>query len=59
MYRGVICDYMSMIEEDIISLLWQVNYIIDPLVYIFLDPDVKKVLKGKICQKLGLDQRCT
>ena len=50
---------MSMIEEDIISLLWQVNYIIDALVYIFLDPAVKKVLRGKICQKLGLDQRYT
>ena len=48
-YRGVICDYMSVIEEDIIALLWQVNYIIDPLVYIFLDPAVRKVLKGKIC----------
>ena len=58
-YRGVICDYMSMIEKDIISLLWQVNYIIDALVYIFLDPAVKKVLKGKICQKLSLDQRYT
>ena len=54
-YRGVIFDYMSMTEEEIISLMWQINYILDPLVYIFFDPAIRKVLKRKICRKPGLD----
>ena len=49
-------SWMSMIEEYIISLLWQVNYIIDPLAYIFLDSAVRKALKGKICPKSCLNR---
>ena len=55
MYRGVIFHYMSMTEEGIISLMWHMNYILDPLVYIFFDPAFRKVLKRKICWKSGLD----
>ena len=54
-YRGVIFDYMSMTESGIISLMWQVNYILDPLVYIFFDPAIRKALKKKICWKSGLE----
>ena len=36
--------------------MWQVrSYIRDPLVYVFLNPAIRKVLKRKICRISGLE----
>ena len=52
----VVIPDIYFVYRGVISLMWQVrSYILDPLVYVFLDPAIRKVLKRKICRKSGLE----
>ncbi|XP_057290833.1 melanocyte-stimulating hormone receptor-like [Hydractinia symbiolongicarpus] len=47
-YRFVIHKMGSDVEESIIGMCWELNYITDPCVYTFLQKDVRKVLRQKL-----------
>lgn len=55
-YRFSIFKIKSEMVEGIVTICWQINYIIDPFVYIFLQKDIRETFRCKIislCRKIS------
>lgn len=50
MHLFVVNKVGSDIDESIIWIIWELNYLVDPCVYIFLQRNIRKILQQKICK---------